>query len=135
MDEASAIALLRDAGDADAAAFARPTDSAVAEQYNVAARVGSRYTTGVDGQRAARPVRDCARANINTGDGCWGGHLIERCDVFDTVLETHAHGSFNSWGRDRYWSSDRAASQAAVDAAPNLPFLDAVKATVIRDSR
>jgi membrane-associated protease RseP (regulator of RpoE activity) len=80
-------------------------------------------------------IYDCARAGINIGDGCWGGHLIERCDVFDTVLETHDHGSFNSWGRDRYWSSDRSASQVEVDADPNLPFLDAVKTTVIRDSR
>lgn len=80
-------------------------------------------------------IYDCARAGINIGDGCWGGHLIERCDVFDTVLETHDHGSFNSWGRDRYWSSDRSASQVEVDADPNLPFLDAMKTTVIRDSR
>jgi PDZ domain len=80
-------------------------------------------------------IYDCARAGINIGDGAWGGHLIERCDVFDTVLETHDHGSFNSWGRDRYWRSDQPASQAAVDAAPNLPFLDAVKTTTIRHSR
>lgn len=81
-------------------------------------------------------IYDCARSGINIGDGAWGGHLIERCDVFDTVLETHDHGSFNSWGRDRYWRSDHlTASQAAVDAEPNLPFLDAVKTTVIRDSR
>ena len=81
-------------------------------------------------------VYDCARSGINIGDGAWGGHLIEGCDVFDTVLETHDHGSFNSWGRDRYWRSDHLkASQAAVDAEPNLPFLDAVKTTVIRDSR
>ena len=33
----------------------------------------------------------------------FGGHLIEFCDVFDTVRETGDHGSFNSWGRDRYW--------------------------------
>ena len=80
-------------------------------------------------------IYDCARAGVNIGDGCWGGHLVERCDVFDTVLETHDHGSFNSWGRDRYWSSDRADSQAEVDADPNLPFLDAIKTTVLRDSR
>lgn len=81
-------------------------------------------------------VYDCARAGINIGDGAWGGHLIERCDVFDTVLETHDHGSFNSWGRDRYWRSDHlTASQLAVDAEPNLPFLDAMKTTVIRNSR
>ncbi|MDF7800404.1 right-handed parallel beta-helix repeat-containing protein [Pontiellaceae bacterium B1224] len=81
-------------------------------------------------------IYDCARAGINIGDGAFGGHLIERCDVFDTVLETHDHGSFNSWGRDRYWRSDHlTASQAAVDADPDLPFLDAWKTTVIRDSR
>lgn len=80
-------------------------------------------------------VYDCARSGINIGDGAWGGHLIERCDVFDTVLETHDHGSFNSWGRDRYWRSDIKPTQAAVDAEPDLPFLDAIKTTTIRDSR
>ena len=86
-------------------------------------------------------VRDCsiydtARAGINISEGTWGGHLIERCDVFDTVLETHDHGSFNSWGRDRYWRRDNLnASQNAVDEDPSLPFLDAMKTTVIRDSR
>ena len=80
-------------------------------------------------------VYDCARSGINIGDGCWGGHLIERCDVFDTVLETHDHGSFNSWGRDRFWHHDQSVSQRAVDAEPNLPFLDAMKTTIIRDSR
>ena len=77
-------------------------------------------------------VYDCARAGINVGDGAFGGHLIERCDVFDTVLETHDHGSFNSWGRDRYW---RCASQEDLDSDRGLPFLDAIKTTVIRDSR
>jgi hypothetical protein len=43
------------------------------------------------------------RAGINIGDGTWGGHIIEYCDVFDTVLETADHGAFNSWGRDRWW--------------------------------
>ncbi|MDF7808776.1 PDZ domain-containing protein [Pontiellaceae bacterium B12219] len=85
-------------------------------------------------------VRDCsiydtARAGINVSEGTWGGHLIERCDVFDTVLETHDHGSFNSWGRDRFWRKDAASSQAAIDKDPDLPFLDAMKTTIIRDSR
>jgi hypothetical protein len=62
--------------------------------------------------------------------------LIERCDVFDTVLETSDHGSFNSWGRDRYWPSPRPKPGAATVAEdPALPFLDAVKTNVIRDSR
>ncbi|MBC8325074.1 MAG: PDZ domain-containing protein [Verrucomicrobia subdivision 3 bacterium] len=101
-----------------------------------------RQPAGVQIEMAAEiTVRDCsvydtARAGINIGDGAWGGHLIERCDVFNTVLETHDHGSFNSWGRDRYWRSDHlTASQKAVDAEPNLPFLDAMKTTVIRDNR
>jgi len=81
-------------------------------------------------------IYDCARAGINIGDGCWGGHLIERCDVFDTVLETHDHGSFNSWGRDRYWASNhRGISEPQVNKNPKLPYLDAVETTVIRDSR
>ncbi len=81
-------------------------------------------------------IYDCARAGINISEGTWGGHLIDRCDVFDTVLETGDHGSFNSWGRDRYWSHNhRGQSQPAVNANPNLPFLDAFKTNVIRNSR
>ncbi|MCH6258553.1 PDZ domain-containing protein [Puniceicoccaceae bacterium K14] len=81
-------------------------------------------------------IYDCARAGINVSEGTWGGHLIERCDVFDTVLETHDHGSFNSWGRDRFWGGgDSLGTQQAVDEDPSLPFLDAWKTTVIRDSR
>lgn len=80
-------------------------------------------------------IYDTARAGINVSEGTWGGHLIERVDVFDTVLETHDHGSFNSWGRDRFWHSEVAPTQVAVDADPSLPFLDAMKTTTIRDSR
>lgn len=80
-------------------------------------------------------IYDTSRAGINIGDGRWGGHLIERVDVFDTVLETHDHGSFNSWGRDRFWRSDYRTVQQAVDANSGLPFLDAMKTTVIRNSR
>ncbi len=80
-------------------------------------------------------IYDTARAGINVSEGTWGGHLIERCDVFDTVLETHDHGSFNSWGRDRFWHKNRGYSQKEIDQAPELPFLDAIKTTVIRDSR
>ena len=43
------------------------------------------------------------RSGITINDGCWGGHLLEHNDVFDTVIETGDHGPFNSWGRDRYW--------------------------------
>jgi hypothetical protein len=81
-------------------------------------------------------IYDCSRSGINISEGTWGGHLIERCDVFDTVLETHDHGSFNSWGRDRYWvNNHRGVSEPEVKKDPALPFLDAKETTVIRDSR
>jgi hypothetical protein len=81
-------------------------------------------------------IYDCARAGINISEGTWGGHLIDRCDVFDTVLETGDHGSFNSWGRDRFWSSNhRGTSQPAVNQNPQLPFLDVIKTNIIRNSR
>jgi hypothetical protein len=95
-------------------------------QMSMARRIAVRDTT----------IHDCARAGINISEGTWGGHLIERCDVFDTVLETHDHGSFNSWGRDRYWQRNhRGASEPEVKKDPKLPFLDAMETTVIRDSR
>lgn len=71
------------------------------------------------------------RAGINIGDGCWGGHRIEGCDVFDTVRETGDHGSFNAWGRDRYWRLN----DVPPDLLPELSRLDAVETTVIRNSR
>lgn len=95
-------------------------------QISMSARIAVRDTS----------IYDCSRAGINIGDGTWGGHRLERLDVFDTVLETHDHGSFNSWGRDRYWTPNhREVSEPAVKADPALPFLDAVETTVIRDSR
>ena len=73
-------------------------------------------------------IYDCARSGINISEGTWGGHLIERCDVFDTVLETHDHGSFNSWGRDRFWTRNhRGVSEPEVKKDPKLPYLDAMQ--------
>lgn len=80
-------------------------------------------------------IYDCARAGINISEGTWGGHLIEGCDVFDTVLETHDHGSFNSWGRDRFFDKNRTTVEKAVELKPDLPFLDASTPTIIRNSR
>ncbi len=80
-------------------------------------------------------IFDVPRAGINIGDGCWGGHLIEYCDVFDTVLETDDHGSFNSWGRDRYWLPQREPVEKEVVADPKLPFLDMVRQSVLRNNR
>lgn len=80
-------------------------------------------------------IYDVPRAGINIGDGCWGGHLIEGCDVFDTVLETGDHGSFNSWGRDRFWHPDVRLVNQQVALDPDLPFLDMVKPTILRHNR
>jgi PDZ domain/Right handed beta helix region len=85
-------------------------------------------------------VRHCSiyevpRAGINIGDGCWGGHVIEYCDVFDTVRETGDHGSFNSWGRDRYWLPNIKEVDALVAAHPKLPTLDCIEPITIRNSR
>jgi len=81
-------------------------------------------------------VIDCtvchtSRAGINISEGTFGGHLIEGCDVFDTVRETGDHGSFNSWGRDRYWNLDGADSGSLY----RLSSLDAISPTYIRRSR
>ncbi|MCX6872982.1 MAG: right-handed parallel beta-helix repeat-containing protein [Verrucomicrobia bacterium] len=76
-------------------------------------------------------IYDCARAGINIGDGCWGGHIIEFCDTFDTVLETSDHGSFNSWGRDRYWNLG-GATNAQLKA---VSLLDSYQQSILRNSR
>ncbi|MHB8524017.1 MAG: right-handed parallel beta-helix repeat-containing protein [Limisphaerales bacterium] len=80
-------------------------------------------------------IYDVPRAGINIGDGCWGGHVIEFNDVFDTVKETGDHGSFNSWGRDRYWQPDRGLMNRLCAEHPELVLLDARKTTVIRNNR
>ena len=80
-------------------------------------------------------IYDMPRSGINIGDGCWGGHVIEYCDIFDTVKETGDHGSFNSWGRDRFWKSDHRKWESAIKQEPSLPFLDAVKTTILRNNR
>ena len=115
-----------------------PADCVIED--SLIARVGQveKQAAGVQVEMARRitmrnlTIHETSRAGINIGDGCWGGHLIEGCDVFDTVLETSDHGSFNSWGRDRFWG---ATSDADIAREPNLPFLDAMEPNEIRHSR
>jgi hypothetical protein len=81
-------------------------------------------------------IYDTPRAGINIGDGCWGGHVIEDCDIFDTVKETGDHGSFNSWGRDRYWGlKDADLNQIALGENKEVPRLDAVEPMILRHNR
>ncbi|MBS1751367.1 MAG: PDZ domain-containing protein [Bacteroidetes bacterium] len=80
-------------------------------------------------------IYNTPRAGINIGDGCFGGHIIEYNDVFNTVRETGDHGSFNAWGRDRYWAPDRKYMDSLVKAYPWLITIDARKQTIIRNNR
>lgn len=80
-------------------------------------------------------IYDVPRAGINIGDGTWGGHILEYNDVFNTVLETSDHGSFNSWGRDRFWHPKRKVMDSMTTANPDMPKWDAIKTTVIRNNR
>ena len=80
-------------------------------------------------------IYDVPRAGINISEGTFGGHIIEYCDVFNTVLETGDHGSFNSWGRDRYWTPDVKETVKEVAKDTTLPYLDMLGPNIIRNSR
>ena len=80
-------------------------------------------------------IYDVPRAGVNVNEGTFGGHVIENCDIFNTVLETGDHGSFNSWGRDRYWTPNTNATIPYTTSNPKLPFLDMLDSIVIRNNR
>jgi len=80
-------------------------------------------------------IYEVPRAGINIGDGTWGGHILQYNDVFNTVLETGDHGSFNSWGRDRYWHPNRHTMDSLTTGNPMMPLWDAVNTTIIRNNR
>ncbi|MEQ1798768.1 MAG: PDZ domain-containing protein, partial [Lacibacter sp.] len=80
-------------------------------------------------------IDDVPRAGINVSEGTWGGHIIEYNDVFNTVKESGDHGSFNSWGRDRYWHPDKNVLDTIVENHYDLTMLDVVKPIIIRNNR
>ena len=80
-------------------------------------------------------IYDTPRAGINVSEGTWGGHTIAYNDVFDTVKETGDHGSFNSWGRDRFWHPNYKTMEAIAAKDRALILADAVRTTVIRNNR
>ena len=80
-------------------------------------------------------IYDVPRSGINISEGTWGGHIIEFNDVFSTVQETGDHGSFNSWGRDRFWHPKRDQMNQLAATHPELIRLDAQKTTIIRNNR
>lgn len=80
-------------------------------------------------------IYDIPRAGINVNEGTWGGHIIEYNDIFNTVKETGDHGSFNSWGRDRYWHPDKKVMDSIVENNYNLALADVVKPIIIQNNR
>lgn len=81
-------------------------------------------------------IYDVPRAGINISEGKWGGHIIEHNDVFLTVQETHDHGAFNSWGRDRYYTKNRgAAGDRVAIHGYDLVKLDMIDKNIIRNNR
>ncbi len=77
-------------------------------------------------------IYNCPRAGICINDGTWGGHIIENCDIWETVRETGEHGPFNSWGRERQWLG---ASGADKDFYKELTKLDAIDIVTVRNNR
>ncbi|MFB6457354.1 right-handed parallel beta-helix repeat-containing protein [Chitinophaga sp. Hz27] len=84
---------------------------------------------------AHNSIYNIPRAGINVSEGTWGGHIIEYNDVFNTVQETGDHGSFNSWGRDRWWYPDRKQMDSLAAAHPWLVKQDAMYTNIIRNNR
>lgn len=76
-------------------------------------------------------IYNTSRAGINISEGSFGGNIIDGCDVFDTVKETGDHGSFNSWGRDRFWNLKGVKDEDVFKYA----FLDCIEPNIIRNSR
>ncbi len=113
-----------------------PADSLVEDCLIHDIGIVEKQAAGVQVSMASRiTIRHCSiydvgRAGINFSEGTFGGHIIEFCDVFDTVLETDDHGSFNSWGRDRFWHL----KGAPAEELPQLALLDCEK-NIIRNSR
>ena len=80
-------------------------------------------------------IYDVPRAGINVSEGTWGGHIIEYNDVFNTVKETGDHGSFNSWGRDRYLHPDNKVMDSIVENNYDLALADVVKPIILQNNR
>lgn len=96
---------------------------------------GIQISVAMDITVSHNSIYDCPRAGINVGEGAFGGHLFEFNDVFNTVLETSDHGSFNSWGRDRFWMAGNQRTEEIVGKYPQSIFYDLLKPTVIRNNR
>ncbi|WP_372757748.1 right-handed parallel beta-helix repeat-containing protein [Mariniflexile sp.] len=77
-------------------------------------------------------IYNCPRAGICINDGTWGGHIIENCDIWETVRETGEHGPFNSWGRERQWLGGGGTEEDYINTYTKL---DAIDVTILRNNR
>ncbi len=77
-------------------------------------------------------IYNCPRAGICINDGTWGGHIVEYCDIWETVRETGEHGPFNSWGRERQWLGGGGSES---DYINEYSKLDAMDVTILRNNR
>ena len=77
-------------------------------------------------------IYNCPRAGICINDGTWGGHIIEFCDIWETVRETGEHGPFNAWGRERQWRGSRGTDEQFIK---ELTKLDAIDNVIVRNNR
>ncbi len=96
---------------------------------------GVQISMAMDIKVSRNSIYDVPRAGINVSEGTWGGHIIEYNDVFKTVQESGDHGSFNSWGRDRFWHPNRGRMNEIVRENPDMPRWDAIHTTLIRNNR
>ena len=80
-------------------------------------------------------IYEVPRAAICINDGCWGGHVIEHNDAFNTVRETGDHGPFNSWGRDRFWKTATHSGEGLEPFTRERAKLDNWETTHIRNNR
>lgn len=80
-------------------------------------------------------IYNVPRSGITINDGYAGGHVVEFNDVYNTVQETHDHGPFNSWGRERYWCQTQSHDNkhTSPHKAGNVK-LDAAETTIIRNN-
>ena len=77
-------------------------------------------------------IYNTPRAGVCINDGTWGGHIVEHCDIWETVRETGEHGPFNAWGRERQWLTEKGGADG-MDRS--LVLLDAMDTTHIRNNR
>ncbi|CAM3750646.1 PDZ domain-containing protein [Tsukamurella strandjordii] len=79
-------------------------------------------------------IHDTPRAAINFNEGSWGGHVVSKNDIWNTVQETGDHGPINAWGRDRWWpfTNTSGGGYSKNTPKPSAELRAAVRADVLK---